>query len=135
LWSTLASLDENGKTARKDVAMAKKAIARVTLLACLGFKKPLQICVEDSHCQRGVGASQDGKPILFCSHEMNLAQMCCSTTKTEPLGVAETLKTCCSILIGHEIKTVAGHSDQANKHQQHVDQSETNESNFTFCLE
>jgi len=45
--------------------MAKKVIAKETLLACLDFNKPFQIHTDASHYQLGAVVSQEGKPMAF----------------------------------------------------------------------
>jgi len=54
--------------------MAKRVIAKETLLAYPNFNKPFQIHTDASHYQLGAVASQEGKPIAFHSRELNPAQ-------------------------------------------------------------
>jgi len=54
--------------------MAKRVIAKETLLACHSFNKPFQIHTDDSHYQLGAVVSQEGKPIAFYSRKLNPAQ-------------------------------------------------------------
>jgi len=54
--------------------MAKRIIAKETLLAYPDFNKPFQIYTDASHYQLGSVVSQDGKPIAFYSRKLNPAQ-------------------------------------------------------------
>jgi len=58
---------------RKAFAMAKRIIAKETLLAYPNFNKPFQIYTDASQYQIGVVVSQDGKPIAFYSRKLNPA--------------------------------------------------------------
>jgi len=79
--------------------MAKRVIAKETLLAYPNFNKPFQIHTNASHYQLGAVASQEGKPIAVHSRKLNPAQTRCATTERELLSVAETLKECQNILL------------------------------------
>jgi len=72
--------------------MAKRVIAKETLLACPNFNKPFQIHTDASHYQLGAVVSQEGKPIAFYSRKLNPAQMRYTTTERELVSIAETLK-------------------------------------------
>jgi len=48
---------------QKAFAMAKRVIAKETLLAYPTFNKPFQIHTDASHYQLGAVVSQEGKPI------------------------------------------------------------------------
>jgi len=82
--------------------MAKRVIAKETLLACPNSNKPFQIHTDASHCQSGAVASQEGKPIAFYSHKLNPAQY--TTTERELLSIVETLKERRNILLGQQIE-------------------------------
>jgi len=79
---------------QKAFAMAKRIIAKETLLACPNFNEPFQMCADASHCQLGAVVSQDGKPIASHSRKLNPAQTRCTTTKRELLSAAETFLNC-----------------------------------------
>jgi len=72
--------------------MAKRVIAKETLLAYPNFNKPFQIHTDASHYQLGAVVSQEGKPIAFYSRKLNPAQMRYTTTERELVSIAETLK-------------------------------------------
>ena len=72
--------------------MAKRVIAKETLLAYPNFNKPFQIYTDASHCQLGAVVSQEGKPIAFYSHKLNPAQTRYTTMERELLSTVETLK-------------------------------------------
>jgi len=77
---------------QKAFAMAKRVIAKETLLAYPDFNKPFQIYTDASHYQLGAVVSQDGKPIAFYSRKLNPAQTRYTTTERELLSIVETLK-------------------------------------------
>jgi len=54
--------------------MAKRIIAKETLLAYPNFNKPFKIYTDASHYQLGAVVSQEGKPIAFYSRKLNPAQ-------------------------------------------------------------
>jgi len=54
---------------QKAFAVAKKVIAKETLLAYPDFNKPFQIHANASHYQFGAVVSQEGKLIAFCSRQ------------------------------------------------------------------
>jgi len=101
---------------QKAFAMAKKIIAKETLLAHTNFNKPFQICADASHHQLGAVVSQDGKPIAFCSRKLNPAQTCCTTAERELLSVAETLKEYRNMLLRQEIEVFTDHKNLVYKH-------------------
>jgi len=72
--------------------MAKRIIAKETLLAFPNFNEPFQIHTDASHYQLGAVVSQEGTPIAFYSRKLNPAQMRYTTTERELLSVVETLK-------------------------------------------
>ena len=84
--------------------MAKRVIAKETLLAYPDFNKPFQIYTDASHYQLGVVVLQDGKPIAFYSHKLNPAQTRYTTTERELLSIVETLKEYRNILLGLKSK-------------------------------
>jgi len=96
--------------------MAKRIIAKETLLAYPDFNKPLQIYADASHYQLGAVVSQDGKPIAFYSRQLNPAQTCYTTTERELLSIVETLKEYRNILLGQEIKVFTDHKNLVHKH-------------------
>jgi len=100
---------------QKAFAMAKRVIAKETLLAYPNFDKPFQIHTDASHCQLGAAASQEGKPISFCSRKLNPAQTRYTTTERELLSVVETLKEYWNILLGQQIEVFTDHKNPVYK--------------------
>ena len=70
---------------QKAFAMAKRVIAKETLLAHPNFNEPFQIHADASHCQLGAAASQEGNPTAFYSRKLNPAQTQHMTTEGELL--------------------------------------------------
>jgi len=68
---------------QKAFPMAKRVIAKETLLAYPNFNAPFQIHTDASHCQLGAAASQEGKPTAFHSRKLNPAQTRCTTAERE----------------------------------------------------
>ena len=101
---------------QKAFAMAKRVIAKETLLAYPDFNKPFQIYTDASHYQLGAVVSQDGKPIAFYSRKLNPAQTRYTTTERELLSIVETLKEYRNILLGHEIEVFTDHKNLVYKH-------------------
>jgi len=96
--------------------MAKRIIAKETLLAYPNFNKPFQIHTDASHYQLGAVVSQDGKPIAFYSRKLNPAQTRYMTTERELLSIVETLKEYRNILLGQQIKVFTDHKNLVYKH-------------------
>ena len=91
--------------------MAKRVIAKETILAYPDFSKPFTIHTDASHYQLGGVISQDGKPIAFYSRKLNDAQTRYTTTERELLSIVETLKAYRNVLLGHKIVV---HTDHKN---------------------
>ena len=72
---------------QKAFAMAKRIIAKETLLAHPNFNKPFQIHTDASHHQPGAVVSQEGKPTAFHSRKLNPAQTRCTTAERPDHGV------------------------------------------------
>ena len=100
----------------KAFAMAKRIIAKETLLAFPNFSKPFQIHTDASHYQLGAVISQEGRPIAFYSRKLNPAQTRYTTTKQELLSIVETLKEYRNILLGHEIEVFTDHKNLVYRH-------------------
>jgi hypothetical protein len=96
--------------------MAKRVIARETMLQYPDFSKPFVIHTDASHYQLGAVISQDGKPIAFYSRKLNDAQTRYTTTERELLSIVETLKEYRNILLGHEIEVHTDHKNLVYKH-------------------
>ena len=96
--------------------MAKKAIAKETLLACPDFNKPFQIHMDASHYQLGAVVSQEGKQIAFHSCKLNPAQTRCTAAERELLSAVETLKEYRNMLLGQTIKVFTDHKNLVCKH-------------------
>jgi len=101
---------------QKAFAMAKRVIAKETLLAYPNFNNPFQIYTDASHYQLGALVSQEGKLIAFYSHKLNPAQTWYMTAERQLLSTVETLKECRNILLGQEIKVFTDHKNPVNKH-------------------
>jgi len=96
--------------------MAKRVIAKETLLACHNFNEPFQIHTDASHYQLGAVVSQEGKPIAFYSRKLNPAQTRYTTTERELLSAAETLKEYRNMLLGQQIEVFTDHKNLVCKH-------------------
>jgi len=96
--------------------VAKRVIAKETLLACPNFNEPFQIHTDASRCQLWAVVSQEGKPIAFHSHKLNPAQTRCTTAERELLSAAETLKECWNMLLGQQIEVFTDHKNPVCKH-------------------
>jgi len=101
---------------QKALAMAKRVIAKETLLAYPNFNKPFQIHTDASHYQLGAAVSQEGKPIAFYSRKLNPAQTRYTTTERELLRTVETLKEYRNIPIGQQIEVFTDHKNQVCNH-------------------
>jgi len=101
---------------QKTFTVAKRVIAKETLLACSNFNKPFQIHTDASHCQSGAAVSQEGKPMAFCGCKLNPAQTGCTTAERELLSAAETLKECQHMLLGQQIQVFTDHKNPVCKH-------------------
>jgi len=96
--------------------MAKRVIAKETLLAYPNFNKTFQIHTDASHYQLGAVVSQEGKPIAFHSRKLNPAQTRYTTTERELLSIVETLKEYQNILLGQQIEVFTDHKNLVHKH-------------------
>jgi len=96
--------------------MAKRVIAKETLLAYPNFNKTFQIHINASHCQLGAVALQEGKPIAFHSRKLNPAQTRCTTMERELQSAVETLKEYRNILLGQQIEVFTDHKNLVYKH-------------------
>ena len=101
---------------QKAFAVAKRIIAKETLLAYPNFNKPFQICTDASHCQLGAAASQEGKPIAFHSRKLNPAQTRYTTMERELPSAAKTLKEHRNMLLGQQIEVFTDHKNLVYKH-------------------
>jgi len=105
-----------GPQHQKAFAMAKRVIAKETLLAHPNFNKPFQIHTDASHYQLGAVVSQEGKPIAFHSRKSNPAQTRYTTMERELLSTAETLKEYQNILLGPQIEVFTDNKNLVYKH-------------------
>jgi len=96
--------------------MAKRVIAKETLLAYPNFNKPFQIHTDASHYQLGAVASQEGKPTAFCGRKLSPAQTRHTSTEREPPSIAETLKEHRNTLLGQQIEVFIDHKNLVCKH-------------------
>jgi len=101
---------------QKAFAMAKRIIAKETLLSYPNFNKPFQIYTNASHYQLGAVVSQEGKAIVFYSRTLNPAQTRYTTTERELLSIVETLKEYRNILLGQQIEVFTDHKNLVYKH-------------------
>jgi len=102
---------------QKAFVMAKRVIAKETLLAYPNFNKPFQIHTDTSHYQLGAVVSQEGKPIAFYSRKLNPAQTRCTTTERELLCIVETLNEYRNnVLLGQQIEVFTDHKNLMYKH-------------------
>ena len=106
---------EWGDKQKKSFAMAKRVIAKETILAFPDFSKPFTIHTDASHCQLGGVISQEGRPIAFHSRKLNDAQTRYTTTERELLSIVETLKAYRNILLGHKIVAHTDHKNLVHK--------------------
>ena len=104
-----------GPTESQAFQMAKKVIARATMLAYPDFNKPFEIHTDASHYQLGAVISQAGKPIAFYSRKLNPAQTRYTTTERELLSIVETLKEYRNILLGYHIEVFTDHKNLVYK--------------------
>ena len=100
-----------GEKERAAFSLAKRIIAKETILAYPDFSKPFTIHTDASHYQLGGVISQDNKPVAFYSRKLNDAQTRYTTTERELLSIVETLKAYRNILLGHQIIV---HTDHKN---------------------
>ena len=98
-----------GEKEKKAFQLAKRIIARETLLAYPDFNKPFEIHTDASHYQLGAVISQGGKPIAFYSCKLKDAQTRYTMTKQELLSIVETLKEYKNILLGQKIQVFTDH--------------------------
>ena len=96
--------------------MAKRIIAKETILAYPDFNKTFEIHTDASHYQLGGVISQDGKPIAFYSRKLKDAQTRYTTTERELLSIVETLKEYRNILLGQNIIVHTDHKNLVYKH-------------------
>jgi len=96
--------------------MAKRVIAKETLLAHPNFNKPFQIHTNASHYQLGAVVSQEGKPIALYSRKLNTAQTWHTTTEKELLSTVKTLKEYRNTLLGQQIEVFTDHKNLVYKH-------------------
>jgi hypothetical protein len=86
-------------------------MVKETILAFPDFNKPFHIHTDASNTALGAVIMQDGKPLMFHSRKMNVAQRNCTTGKQELLSIVETLKEFKSLLWGQDITI---HTDHMN---------------------
>jgi len=101
---------------QKAFAMAKRVIAKETLLAYPNFNEPFQIHSDASHYQLGAVVSQEEKLIAFYSRKLNPVQTRYTTTERELLSIVETLKEYWNILLGQQIEVFTDHKNLVYKH-------------------
>jgi len=101
---------------QKALAMAKRVVAKETLLAYPNFNKPFQIHTDASHYQLEAVASQEGKPTCFYSRKLNPAQTRYTTAERELLSTVETLKEYRNMLLGQQIEVSTDPENLVYKH-------------------
>jgi RNase H-like domain found in reverse transcriptase len=72
----------------------KTIVTREVLLVYPNFLLPFEIHTDASHLQLGVVILQQGRPIALYSRKLN-------TTERKLLGIVETLKEFCNILLSY----------------------------------
>jgi hypothetical protein len=85
---------------QKSFDAIKRVIRREVLLAYPELNAPFQMHTDACKTQIGAVASQNGKPIAFCSRKMSSAQQNHTVTKKELLSIVATLKEFRNILLG-----------------------------------
>jgi hypothetical protein len=117
---------------QKNFDAIKRVIGREVSLACPDFNAPFQ--THTDACKTQIGAlpirtltlrskcalmravaSQNGKPIAFCSSKMNRAQQNCTATEKELLSMVATLKEFRNILLGQQTTVFADHKNLTHK--------------------
>jgi len=101
---------------QKAFAMAKRVIAKETLLAHPNFNKSFQIHTNASHWQLGAAVSQEGKRIAFHGRALNPAQTRHTTAERELPSTAETVKEYRNVLLGQQIVVFTDHKNPVCKH-------------------
>jgi len=96
---------------QKAFAVAKRVIAKETLLAHPNFNEPFQIHANARHHQLGAAVSQEGKLTAFHSRKLNPAQTRHTTTERELLSAEETLKEYWNTLLGQQIEAFTNHEN------------------------
>jgi hypothetical protein len=84
-------------------------------LAYPDFNAPFQTHTDACKTQIGAVASQNGKPIAFCSRKMNSAQQNCTVTEKELLSIVATLKEFRNIPLGQQMTASADHKNLTHK--------------------
>jgi hypothetical protein len=84
-------------------------------MSYLDFNPPFQMLTDACKTQIGAVACQKGKPIAFCSREMNSAQHNYTVTKKELLSIVATLKEFRNILPGQQITVFTDHKNLTYK--------------------
>ena len=89
-----------GKECKKAFDTIKKLVSRETLLSYPFFNRSSVIHTDASKLQLGAVISQDDKPFIFYSRNLNSAQVNYTTTEHKLLSIVETLKEFRNILLG-----------------------------------
>jgi predicted secreted protein len=100
---------------QKNFDAIKGVIGREVLLAYPDFNAPFQTRTDACVTQNGAVASQNRKPIAFCSRKMNGAQQNHAGTEKELLSIVATLKESRNILLGQQTTVFADHKNLACK--------------------
>ena len=91
--------------------MAKRVVARETLLNFPDFTKKFHLYTDASDYQLGAVLMQENKPLAFYSRKLNQAQKNYTTGEQELLSIVETLKEFRNILLGQKLLV---HTDHLN---------------------
>ena len=94
----------------------KRVIGREVLFAYPDFNAPFEIHTDASKLKIGAVISQKGKPIVFYSRNMNIAQQNYTTAEKELLSKVETLKEFRNILLGHQITVYTDYKKLSSNH-------------------
>jgi len=101
---------------QKAFAVAKKVMAKETLLVCPDFNKPFQVHADASHCQLVAVVSQEGKPTAFRSRKLNPVQTHRTAAERELLSTVVSSKERCNTLLGQTIGVFTDHKNLVCKH-------------------
>jgi hypothetical protein len=96
---------------QKNFDAIKRVSGREVLLAYPDFNAPFQTHTDACKTQIGAVTSQNGKPIAFCSRQMNSAQQNCTATEKELLSIVATPKEFRNILLGQQTTVFADHKN------------------------
>jgi len=89
----------------------KQIVSRDVLLAYPNFNEVFELYAHATDKQLGAVIMQNGKPLAFYSHKLNLAQCNYMQTKCKLLSIVDSLKEFRNILLGQRIKEYMDHKN------------------------